>query len=587
MDKVLRINVVVDEDGEAERKLDRVDDKIDGLSASAEKTTRPLDRMSGALKDGADEADDLALATKGAAWEFDKSIPIIGGMTATMAAAAAGAAGLVIGIVAVGVAVKESITYYLEQSNVLAVNEEAIDDVSAAWGRLKYSIGQAIVGTDGDVTGWLNLVAVGIDVMNVKLTAGIQFWKELISVLPGAQTLGFIDDVVDVKFGNDPGGGDDTRYRDANGQPTDYARARIAAAAGELKLLTRTNEEWAETIHRVMPDAVKWVEKYEGAIEQSRLELVAFLDVQRQAFDNELADGFLDNLDAIRGSARDLRDEFAELVLSQEELQKYRINEDADRAIGGIDPRVENAEQAIAALEAKRQAQLLALRADSEGLSEALRQDILVFRETYADVLGGLPAEMQSIVPDTVAASAEIREAFSSDFEAVEATATRTFESIVIQAKSAQQLLQEAAMMEYDAERNQQQGDPLGIGWWQRQAAADRRRQAGQAAYRESVLGWSRGGRVPEDGVLYANRGMFVPRGTDTQPAMLTPGEGVINRAGMAALDRINSGNLGGVIVNGPLVDARGAQFRDERDLERLADRVQQKLNEIHARANG
>ena len=32
-------------------------------------------------------------------------------------------------------------------------------------------------------------------------------------------------------------------------------------------------------------------------------------------------------------------------------------------------------------------------------------------------------------------------------------------------------------------------------------------------------------------GVVYANQGMFVPRGTDTVPAMLTPGEFVVNRS--------------------------------------------------------
>ena len=38
-------------------------------------------------------------------------------------------------------------------------------------------------------------------------------------------------------------------------------------------------------------------------------------------------------------------------------------------------------------------------------------------------------------------------------------------------------------------------------------------------------------------GMVYASRGMFVPRGTDTVPAMLTPGEFVVNRAA------VNSGN--------------------------------------------
>lgn len=587
MDKVLRINVLVDEDGQAERKLDAVDQKIDHLGTASEKTTRPLDRLTGSLKDSGDEADDLALATKGASFEFDKSIPIIGGMTTKMALATAGTAALALGIIGVGLAVKESISYYLEQSNVLAVNEKAVDRVDAAWGRLKYTIGQVIVGTDGDVSGWLNLVSVGLDVMTVKLTTGIAFWRELVANLPLGQTLNLVNEYVDHRFGDDPTGGGDTRYRDASGQPTDYAKARIAAAAGELQLLTRSHADYGQMVNRVMPDAIEWLEAYHEAIEQSRLELAAFFDMQRQAFDNELADAFVGNLDAIRGATRDLRDEFAALVLSKDQLKQFEIHQDTDRAIAGIDPRVENAEQAIAALEARRQGQLLALRADSEGLSEALRQDILVFRETYADVLGGLPSEMQSIVPETVATSAEIREAFTGAFADVEATASRTFESIVIQAKTAQQLLQEAAMMEYDAERNQQAGDPLGIGWWQRIAAADRRRQAGQAGYRESVVGWSRGGIVPDDGVLYARDGAFVPRGTDTVPAMLTPGEGVINRAGMAALEKINSGVVGGLTITGPLVDARGASFQDEAAITRLADRVQQKIAELAIRVGG
>jgi hypothetical protein len=50
---------------------------------------------------------------------------------------------------------------------------------------------------------------------------------------------------------------------------------------------------------------------------------------------------------------------------------------------------------------------------------------------------------------------------------------------------------------------------------------------------------------------LYAEGGVVLPfqaRGTDTVPAMLTPGEGVITRRGMRALDRINQGGA----VGGP-----------------------------------
>ena len=51
------------------------------------------------------------------------------------------------------------------------------------------------------------------------------------------------------------------------------------------------------------------------------------------------------------------------------------------------------------------------------------------------------------------------------------------------------------------------------------------------AERRVGELGMARGG------VVYANRGIFVPRGTDTVPAMLTPGEFVVNRAA------VNRGN--------------------------------------------
>ena len=50
-------------------------------------------------------------------------------------------------------------------------------------------------------------------------------------------------------------------------------------------------------------------------------------------------------------------------------------------------------------------------------------------------------------------------------------------------------------------------------------------------------------------GMVYASRGMFIPKGTDTVPAMLTPGEFVVNRSAvnrgnnLQMLKAINSGN--------------------------------------------
>jgi TP901 family phage tail tape measure protein len=58
-------------------------------------------------------------------------------------------------------------------------------------------------------------------------------------------------------------------------------------------------------------------------------------------------------------------------------------------------------------------------------------------------------------------------------------------------------------------------------------------------------------------GMIYASRGMFIPRGTDTVPAMLTPGEFVVNRA---AVQRDNNLQiLQAMNSNSPAADAASA----------------------------
>ena len=85
-----------------------------------------------------------------------------------------------------------------------------------------------------------------------------------------------------------------------------------------------------------------------------------------------------------------------------------------------------------------------------------------------------------------------------------------------------------------------------GLGWFTARAAA-----AGMAKNEDDVEAFSTGG------VVYASKGMLVnyePKGTDTIPAMLTPGEFVVNKASTQAnlplLQSINSGqyNKGGRI---------------------------------------
>lgn len=58
---------------------------------------------------------------------------------------------------------------------------------------------------------------------------------------------------------------------------------------------------------------------------------------------------------------------------------------------------------------------------------------------------------------------------------------------------------------------------------------------------------------LSKGGVVYANRGIFVPRGTDTVPAMLTPGEFVVNRAAVQRgnnLQILRAMNANGQTVN-------------------------------------
>ena len=69
-------------------------------------------------------------------------------------------------------------------------------------------------------------------------------------------------------------------------------------------------------------------------------------------------------------------------------------------------------------------------------------------------------------------------------------------------------------------------------------------------------------------GVVYANRGIFVPRGTDTIPAMLTPGEFVVNRAAvqrgnnLQILKAMNTGSDSVSNTSGAALMSRGGRVR-------------------------
>ena len=78
-------------------------------------------------------------------------------------------------------------------------------------------------------------------------------------------------------------------------------------------------------------------------------------------------------------------------------------------------------------------------------------------------------------------------------------------------------------------------------------------KKGGLAGAAEKVgLKFSKGGLVPN--TLYASTGTFVPRGTDTVPAMLTPGELVIPRDDVKRLSKFLDGQSGG--SNAAMVEA-------------------------------
>lgn len=85
------------------------------------------------------------------------------------------------------------------------------------------------------------------------------------------------------------------------------------------------------------------------------------------------------------------------------------------------------------------------------------------------------------------------------------------------------------------------------------------------------------GGVVPQYLARGGVAGLFQPRYTDTVPAMLTPGEGVLSRRGMQALGRLNAGAGGGgsATVN---VNLAGAVISDPRTARLLAETVRREF---------
>lgn len=95
------------------------------------------------------------------------------------------------------------------------------------------------------------------------------------------------------------------------------------------------------------------------------------------------------------------------------------------------------------------------------------------------------------------------------------------------------------------------------------------------------------GGIVPQHladgGIVYASGGFYEPKGTDTIPAMLTPGEMVLNAGQQSALfNQLNTGKGRSVTIN----ITGNNYFSGEADEDRLINKIKLALSREQERAN-
>lgn len=92
---------------------------------------------------------------------------------------------------------------------------------------------------------------------------------------------------------------------------------------------------------------------------------------------------------------------------------------------------------------------------------------------------------------------------------------------------------------------------------------------ATELTFNKGLKAVSEANTMSRGGPVYASRGMFIPRGTDTVPAMLTPGEYVINRSAvqrgnnLQILRAMNNGGGGGASSPGAMSGGGQVQYHN------------------------
>jgi hypothetical protein len=303
--------------------------------------------------------------------------------------------------------------------------------------------------------------------------------------------------------------------------------------------------------------------------------MASALEKSREQYEREIEAA--ERLNTKKKEALDiqLRDSFLKETLSKNDFAQYQIGAEADRKTAAIDPRADNAAELARRYQAEKELALIQLRQTEEGFTQAISQDLNTFRAQYSDVIGSLPIEFEQIIPPVIAASGGMRDALTSDMGAISGATNTASQSFTLLGGNINATYDEIA----DGLRKADEA--------YKKAGFILHPDMGVMLLREQQTGGKLVGMTMAGGGMVEPRYLAVggPAGTDTVPAMLTPGEGVLSRTGMAALDRLNSGfaSVGSrgalhITIEKGAIDARGAQFADDRSLEVLADRVQAKL---------
>lgn len=255
----LKIDIIIDENGEATEKLAQIEKGVKGVEQAASKTAGPIDKVVKAITAQGEATDKAVVPTVKLEQASSKMVATLGSsqsafakethekmraalgmdelqarsakLNTSMAALTATSAAQTSAVIAVTAAVSGlalvaaaelSFLYaatkaYVTKSGILDNHATSIEGVKDAWNDLLFDAGQALVGSGQNFNGWINTVEVGLRLLGISLAARIDQAMRL------AGFLGLL------------GGPNPANARqDANGDPTAYGRMLANQARGAM-----------------------------------------------------------------------------------------------------------------------------------------------------------------------------------------------------------------------------------------------------------------------------------------------------------------------------------------------------------------